>query len=320
MAAASGLPEPPAQLKAVHPYMRTAQDVERVDPVVAYWVRLYSLESALKIDKDSPECKSFLTKLLIWLEEFKQSHKDNDAVSNQTVGQAHVENFVVALFNKADTQDREGSASKNTIRMFYMAAVLFESMVVFGPLTEEVAKKSKYAKFKAAYIAKCLKAGVTPKPGPVEETDLAGDQTADESSAGGGGGASGTSSGVLNIPEVPTDTPTDSQPQQPTKPDPYVMTPSAFPPPSVAKPQPSASISQPTPAPSAAAIAPIIDQTRSTLSETRFLATNGQPLKPEDILLSQKFCKFANSALQYDDIPTAVDNLQKALKLLTTGQ
>ena len=33
-----------------------------------------------------------------------------------------------------------------------------------------------------------------------------------------------------------------------------------------------------------------------------------------------KFCKFAGSALQYEDNDTAIDNLNKALKLLTTGQ
>ena len=33
-----------------------------------------------------------------------------------------------------------------------------------------------------------------------------------------------------------------------------------------------------------------------------------------------KFCKFASSALQYEDSKTAIENLQKALTLLTTGQ
>lgn len=34
---------------------------------------------------------------------------------------------------------------------------------------------------------------------------------------------------------------------------------------------------------------------------------------------AQKFCKYAGSALLYDDVPTAIDNLEKALSLLKTG-
>ena len=39
----------------------------------------------------------------------------------------------------------------------------------------------------------------------------------------------------------------------------------------------------------------------------------------EQIAQAQKFCKYASSALTYEDVPTAIDNLQKALKLLTNG-
>lgn len=43
-------------------------------------------------------------------------------------------------------------------------------------------------------------------------------------------------------------------------------------------------------------------------------------LTPEDFTRAQKYCKYAGSALQYEDVATAVQNLQKALKLLTTGK
>lgn len=46
---------------------------------------------------------------------------------------------------------------------------------------------------------------------------------------------------------------------------------------------------------------------------------DGEPIGPEAVIKSQKYCKFAGSALQYDDIKTAVMNLEKALKILNTG-
>ena len=46
----------------------------------------------------------------------------------------------------------------------------------------------------------------------------------------------------------------------------------------------------------------------------------GAELSVEEIGKAQKFIKWAGSALNYDDVPTAILNLQKALHLLTTGQ
>lgn len=322
----NSIPEPPAQLKSLHPYIRIAQDIDRVDPVVGYWLRLYSTDSALKIDRESPECKAFLGAIILWLEKFKQNNKQNEAVTNQTVGQAHMENFVVALFNKADTIDRDGKSDKNTVRMFYMAALMFEAMVVFGPLTDDVNKKAKYAKFKAAYLQKCFKAGIIPKPGPVENSDLEGDQTqatgpdapppsmpqpqqppTSNISAGGN-----TSSSVLDIPEVPK----DPEPEDTNKPkqDPFILTPSK-PPPSLPTGYSITPSPKPAPAPPSNP-----ESLSSSLGALRFVATNGAPLQPEDMMKSQKYIKFANSALQYDDVPTAVVNLEKALKLLKTGE
>ena len=43
-------------------------------------------------------------------------------------------------------------------------------------------------------------------------------------------------------------------------------------------------------------------------------------LKAEDFTKAMKLCKFASSALQYEDAKTAIENLNKALRLLTTGK
>ena len=43
-------------------------------------------------------------------------------------------------------------------------------------------------------------------------------------------------------------------------------------------------------------------------------------LTAEDFTRAQKYCKYAGSALQYEDVTTAIQNLQKALKLLATGK
>ncbi len=48
--------------------------------------------------------------------------------------------------------------------------------------------------------------------------------------------------------------------------------------------------------------------------ETTTTITTTLPL--ETLTLAQKYTKFASSALNFDDVPTAIENLKKALNLL----
>ncbi len=47
---------------------------------------------------------------------------------------------------------------------------------------------------------------------------------------------------------------------------------------------------------------------------------SGVSLSAEDFSKAQKYAKYAVSALSYEDTPSAVENLQKALNILTTGR
>ena len=53
------------------------------------------------------------------------------------------------------------------MKSFYTAQVLFDVLSQFGEISEELEWKQKYAKWKAAYIHRCLKTGETPIPGPL---------------------------------------------------------------------------------------------------------------------------------------------------------
>lgn len=64
--------------------------------------------------------------------------------------------------------------------------------------------------------------------------------------------------------------------------------------------------SQP-PVPAAQTAVPAADSSPSSVRSN---------LSTQDFEQAQKLCRFAASALQYEDVPTAIDNLQKALALL----
>ncbi|KAK7133760.1 hypothetical protein R3I94_015577 [Phoxinus phoxinus] len=298
----------PTQLKAIQHHLRTAQEHEKREPVVAYYCRLYAMQTGMKLDSKTPECRKFLVKLMDQLETMKKELSDNESISQEIVGNAHVENYAIKMFLYADSEDRSGHFHKNMIKSFYTSSLLFDVLSVFGELSEENIQHRKYAKWKAAYIHNCLKNGETPQPGPI---GMEGEAYDDEFGAEGGG---------------PSQSPYDLPQSQPSfhghpsdQPPPSNFSNIQIPPGSHAPantpadiPHPEAQPIKPVPVPRAM---PVVDP--SLLNSTQ---EGDLRLTPEDFTQAQKYCKYAGSALQYEDVGTAVQNLQKALKLLTTGK
>lgn len=298
----------PPQLKAIQHYLRTAQEHEKRDPVVAYYCRLYAMQTGMKLDSKTPECRKFLVKLMDQLEMMKKELGDNESISQEIVGNAHIENYALKMFLYADNEDRSERFHKNMIKSFYTSSLLFDVLSVFGELSEENLQQRKYAKWKAAYIHNCLKNGETPQPGPI---GMEGEAYDDEFGAEGGG------------PSQAPDNPPHSQPSFRSHPSDQPPTSNfsniQIPPGSHAPantpaeiPHPEAQPVKPVPVPRTM---PVVDP--SLLNNTQ---EGDVRLTPEDFTRAQKYCKYAGSALQYEDVGTAVQNLQKALKLLTTGK
>ncbi|KAM7136849.1 vacuolar protein sorting-associated protein VTA1 homolog isoform 1-T1 [Molossus nigricans] len=280
--------------------------------------RLYAMQTGMKIDSKTPECRKFLSKLMDQLEALKKQLGDNEAVTQEIVGCAHLENYALKMFLYADNEDRAGRFHKNMIKSFYTASLLIDVITVFGELTDEFrfiplpevsteqnVKHRKYARWKATYIHNCLKNGETPQAGPVgieEDNDV----------------------------EENEDVGATSLPTQPPQPSSSTYDPSNMPSSSYTGIQipPGAHAPANTPAEvphSTGVTSNTIQPTPQTIPaiDPALFSTVSQGnicLTPEDFARAQKYCKYAGSALQYEDVSTAVQNLQKALKLLTTGR
>lgn len=255
----------------------------------------------MKIDSKSPECRKFLSKLMDQLETQKKQLGDCDSITQEIVGSAHLENYALKMFLYADNEDRAGRFHKNMIKSFYTASLLLDTLTVFGELTEENVQHRKYARWKATYIHNCLKNGVTPESGPVgfegEEYDEDDEGTSDQ-------GFERTPS-TYEPGNMPTSNFTGIQ-----------IPPGAH-----------APANTPAEVPHSTGVAsnPVADPSPQNIPSVDPSLYNAQPqggnrLTPEDFARAQKYCKYAGSALQYEDVNTAVENLQKALKLLTAGR
>lgn len=211
------------------------------------------------------------------------------------------------------------------MKAFYSSGVLYDILLTFGELSEEALHNRKYAKYKAAYIHNCLKNGETPIPGPFpddEDTSELGGDAAGGNTEDGAAGGSNDGPGTSATP--PEDSPTelkpeDEQPVQPSSPSPpapritpptaeeVLQNPNKLPSPPVEEEKPGGFEPYvPTAQPNAAIYQPIVP-------------VAGVQITPDQMITAQKYCKYAGSALNYDDVKTAIENLQKALKLLSTG-
>ena len=155
----------------------------------------------------------------------------------------------------------------------------------------------KYAKWKAVELEKCLRLGITPTPGPP-----GGDEA---SSIGPDDGAMGG-----HYPPPPSDpmegTSRDFYPPQGDRPVPKPRhnTPS----------MPPGEYNQPN-------IGFNYDGVESDMKSPPSQGGGAEvSLGPDEIAKAQKFCKFASSSLDYDDITGAIEFLSKALNLLKTGK
>ncbi|TFK30916.1 DUF605-domain-containing protein [Coprinopsis marcescibilis] len=170
MASKSFLNLPPItpQLKSIAPYLQRAEEVKNQEPIVAYWCAYYAAQIGIGLKaRDSPS-RDLLLALLGALEKLKGQIGPNDAVDVDAAGAAYVENFALKIFTSADNEDRDGRATRTTAKRFLAAANFLEVLKTFpaSDVSETSAEKAKYAKWKAADIAKAFREGRKPTPGP----------------------------------------------------------------------------------------------------------------------------------------------------------
>ena len=79
-----------------------------------------------------PAARAYLSPLLTLLESMKKEIGPNDAIDNDVVASAYVENFALKVFGMTDSEDRAGKATRGTAKKFLVAANLLELLQVFG--------------------------------------------------------------------------------------------------------------------------------------------------------------------------------------------
>ncbi|KAL6310127.1 Vta1 like-domain-containing protein [Sparassis latifolia] len=175
------LPPVPAELKSISPFLQRSDELAAKDPVMAYWCAYHAAQLGIALKPKEHPSREFLFALLGVLEQTKKDAGPNDAIDDESASSAYIENFALKVFAIADNEDRRGNATRGTAKKFLAAANFLELLSIFDKDKADSAESSndekiRYAKWKAADIAKAFREGRKPTPGPAgsgqPETDV----------------------------------------------------------------------------------------------------------------------------------------------------
>jgi len=155
----------PVKYKALDKTMKLAAELgTRGDMITVYWLKFYAVQEAMKIDSKANECRSWLIGQMDALEQIKKSNPDTPQIHNEQQGKKAIELRALTMFAAADKVDREMGYGKVLVKRYFSAAIMMESLRVFGEASDDFETKIKYAKWRATHIHSRLSQGQQPDP------------------------------------------------------------------------------------------------------------------------------------------------------------
>ncbi|OHX00136.1 vacuolar protein sorting-associated protein vta1 like protein [Colletotrichum incanum] len=381
-------------------FINRANQLRQYKPVITYWCEYWVVNQILAkgLHNVDDESLSYTTNLMNRLEQMpcktKTENAQEEAITDDAVGQAYVEQFAQDAFERAEKVLNANRVTRQTADTYDAAATFLLLGNIWGPIDEETQKKVKYAKWNAARILKAIKEGkdpnesnpkheepeenlpaldpndpdvrglTSPPPKPVSveddpETEFykKASTPAESLPPAASSEPAPTQSSVLDLPSVPTandlnppapqtqgyfDPPEQFPPSPlsqtgandttvtanaPSAPSPYAAssTGPSFSPENAASPwqppqiPPSNVIkTPPPPAPKQFKPPPIAPQPKAPVvpASHNSWAPSSAPSDEMDLPKAQKHAKWAISALNFEDVPTAVKELRNALAAL----
>ena len=340
----------PPELKKLTPFVRRAEELDKdksspESRLVAYYCRQYAVHTGIPL-ATSPPGKACLGELL--------SHLENEKTAMDAFTRDEAKflcrQFADKIFNKADSEDRAGQASKDTAKTFYAAASFLEILQQFykdDDATEDHEEEKKrivYAKWKATDILKAIKEGRKPTAGGYGEEDSTPPAEDDETEVATGGESNDTDNTTSVVETV-----TEDEEEADTAAEPMIRPPvmeeeeeeaeegtevelgpppsyPAQPPPPESAPRAPASSDRPPmtfsppPVPPPMPAPPVVkpQAPASPPKKNKFFGFGGKKNKASKAQLADatELTKFALAALEEKDVDLAVDRLKNAIKAL----
>lgn len=155
----------PESLSTVKPFLVKASELKDIDPVVSYYCKLYAVEIILteKLHLQSKESAAYAETLLDEIENLKNS-LDDVMVNDKTAPYNHVEKFGVAVFNRGFLDIQNNTISQRTVSTLRASVDFLQLLKLWNDdtLSKDVTDKIRYAKYHSINIVKKLRSGENP--------------------------------------------------------------------------------------------------------------------------------------------------------------
>ena len=296
---------PPQSLRGkIVAYLNQAKErSDAGEALIAYYCKVHALSEAMAVRSQIPKADmGYVIGLM------DQVEAEKKRVGNLDDAQMLIEMKASELFDRADTADRATPTVPRlqTAKDFYAAATLFEVCKEFGELPDDLSEKVKYGKWR--YIEICKAAKEKRAPEPPRGLDL-GEDGADGGAPEGDPPPAATSSSAQY--DAPGHSAGAAYYDGGAS---YLDLPSAAP--AHAQPSTAAGFS------SSSFQAPAPPSHAPPVRGPSFTPPSHPGFKPDRnaIVEAAGLAKSAVSSLQFQNIDTAVANLQKAITLLTMPQ
>ncbi|KAH6695477.1 Vta1 like-domain-containing protein [Plectosphaerella plurivora] len=156
----------PAKLRQadITRFLNRGNQLRQFKPAITYWCEYWAVRQILmkQLHNADDECLAFTTNLMDQLEKTKTEHADEEAITDEAVGQALVEQFAQQTFDRAERTMTANKVTRQTADTLDAASTFFQLLNAWGPLDAETQKKVKYAKWNAARILRAIKDGEDP--------------------------------------------------------------------------------------------------------------------------------------------------------------
>jgi len=162
--------------KLQHPWL-IAFDFETRNPSIAYYIRMHILNEAIKVNKVAPKsndpAEAFPFNAVFGNMEMvkKQVHNNVPVIGKESESLQEFELAAVKLIGAAEKLDNARNYDRKIVKMYFTSSILFDCLPVFNNYDNKHADKSTFAKWRATYIADCLKKGEIPDPPNADEDD-----------------------------------------------------------------------------------------------------------------------------------------------------
>lgn len=156
------------QKKVLLGYNECAREIQKANPLVAFYCRMYGVEQALSFGtKDmNAGIRNFIEAEFVDLEKTKPTLGISAATREADAETCR--EFAKTVFNAADKRDRSGLPEHilPAAISFKRAAQFFNVATQFGPLPDTYAQLKKYALWRSLELTKAHKEGRAPEPPP----------------------------------------------------------------------------------------------------------------------------------------------------------